>query len=72
MFAELKLNQEGKHGLVRESRTKTQTFLLPGSLTHEGPEKASFLGRTTHAVNQNNNNNENSNENLLSTSCAVY
>ena len=32
-----------------ESRTETQTFLLPGSLTHEGPEKASFLV-TTHRM----------------------
>ena len=57
----------------RESRTKTQTFLLPGSLMHEGPEKSSFLGRTTHTVNQNNNNNnKNSNENSLSTLSAVY
>ena len=56
-----------------ESRTETQTFLLLGSLMHEGPEKASSLV-TTHTVNQNdnNNNNDNSKENKLSTSHAVY
>lgn len=55
-----------------ESRTKTQTFLLPGSLTPEGPEKASFLV-TTHTVDKNDkNNNDNSKENKLSPSRAVY
>ena len=71
MFAELKLNQEGKHGLVRENQElKLRLSFFWDPCHMKSPEKASSLGMT-HAVNQNNNNNENSSEDLLSTSCAM-
>ena len=71
MFAELKLNQEGKHRLVRENQElKLRLSFFWDPCHMKSPEKASSLGMT-HAVNQNNNSNENSSEDLLSTSCAM-